>query len=329
MPSILNTAVATGPGLSSLAAATREVFSAEIWLAALPTLKFDQFSTKKTELGVQPGRTINLPKFSNIKRGGALSEGVRMKTRSMAMSQASIEVTEQGNAVGFSEFLLQTSFFDQLSAASLLLGRDMAVVLDIQLRDSIVGAAGASVVYAQGVGSRAALTSGMIYDTDCVARAVETLETHNSPKWGGDHYVCFVHPHQVAGLRRDGNWVNAALYAGSTQIYTGEVGRYLDVRFVQTTAMPNGANSAVDAETGDYVDIGYVNALHTGVSSNQVNVYQSVMFGEYAYGHATALPVELRDNGVTDFGREHALAWYAVWGSAALESQNIVVIETA
>ena len=328
MPSVLNTSTATGPGLSALAEATREVFSAEIWLACLPTLKFDQFSTKKTELGVQPGRTINIQKLNNVKRGGQLAEGVRMNTRSMSMSQASLTVYEQGNAIGFSELLLQTAFFDQLSAASLLLGRDMAIVLDTQLRDALLGAAG-STIFAHGVAARTNIVAGMGLSTDEVNMAVETLETTNSPRWGGDHYVCFVHPHQAASLRKDPDWINASLYAGSQQIYTGELGRWNDVRFVQTTVMPNGANNSVDSDTGDYVDIGFSNALRSGVSGNQTNIYKAVMFGEYAYGHATALPVELRDNGVTDFGREHALAWYAIWGSGALESQNIVVVETA
>ena len=38
------------------------------------------------------------------------------------------------------------------------------------------------------------------------------------------------------------------------------------------------------------------------------------MLGDNAFGHAISLPVELRDGGVLDFGREHALAWYSIWG---------------
>lgn len=327
MPSVLNTASTTGAGFSQQVNAIRDVYSAEIWFAALPILKFDQFSTKKTELGVQPGRTIQLPKYGSIKRGGRLQEGVRLQTRGMSMSQASLTVYEQGNAIGFSEYLLQTSFFDQLSAASLLLGRDMAVVLDLQLRDTVVS--GTNVVFANGRASRTALIAGDSFDTQVLKDAVETLETNNTPKWAGDHYVCFLHPHQGRGLRDDNDWINASLYAGATQIYTGEIGRYEDVRFISTTVMPNGRNSAVDPNTGDYVDIGYNPALASGYAGNQTTIYQAVLFGEYSYGHATALPVELRDNGVEDFGREHGLAWYAIWGQGVLENPNIVVIETA
>ena len=327
MPSVLNSAVQSGSGFSQQVDSIRDVFSAEIWFAALPILKFDQFSTKKTELGVQPGRTIQIPRYGNIKRGGRLQEGVRLQTRGMSMSLQSISVYEQGNAIGFSEYLLQTSFYDQLSAASLLLGRDMALVLDGQLRDTAL--LGTNVLFAGGKAARTALTASDKFDTQLVKDGVEALETKNAPKWAGDHYICFLHPHQGRGMRDDNDWINASLYSGATQIYTGEIGRYEDVRFITTTVMPNGANATIDPDTNDYVDVGYANALQSGVSGNQTNIYQAVMFGEYSFGHATALPVELRDNGVEDFGREHGLAWYSIWGSNILENPNLVVLESA
>ena len=327
MPSVLNTATQTGPGFASQDAALRDVFSAEIWFAALPVLKFDQFTTKKTELGVQPGRTIQMLRMGNMKKGGRLAEGVRLQTRSMSTTNQSITVYENGNAIGFSEYLLQTAFFDQLTAASLLLGRDMALVLDAQLRDTAL--LGTNVLFAGGKSARTALTSGDKFDTQLVKDGVEALETRNVPKWAGDHYICFIHPHQGRGMRDDNDWINASLYAGSTQIYTGEIGRYEDVRFIVTTVMPNGATNTVDPNTGDYVDVGFSNSLRAGVSGNQVNVFQALMFGEYAVGHATALPVELRDNGVEDFGREHGLAWYSIWGSNILENPNSVTLESA
>jgi N4-gp56 family major capsid protein len=327
MPSVLNTATASGAGFNQLMDATRDVYSAEIFFSALPILKFDQFTTKKTELGVQPGRTIILPKFGQIKRGGKLREGVRIQTQAMSQSSQGITVDEWGNAIGFAEYLLQTSFYDQLSAASLLLGRDMALTLDLALRD--VAVSGVNVVYGGRRAARTQLTSADVFNTVVVKDAVEFLETKNAPKWAGDHYVCFAHPHQLRGLRDDNDWINASLYSGANQIYTGEVGRYEDVRFVSTTVMPNGANSAVDPTTGDTVDIGFDSALANGTAGNQTTVYKAVFFGEYAIGHATGLPVELRDNGVQDFGREHGLAWYSIFGQSTLEAQNLMVAETA
>lgn len=329
MPSMITTAQAqqSTAGFQALLLAIRDVYSAEIYFQALPNLRFEQFATRKEELGTQPGSNIVMPKMGNIKRGGKLQEGVRMKTNAMSMSTQNITVDERGNAIAMTERLLQTSFYDNLAAASMLLGRDMAVVLDLELRDVVRTAT--QKVYGGGKSSRTALVSGDAFDTTVIHDAVEKLETANSPKWGNDFYICFVHPHQISKLRQSAGWINAQHYAGATAIFFGEVGRFNDVRFISTSVMPNGANSTVDSSTGEFADPGYDAALANGTAGNQTTIYQAVMFGEYSYGHAVALPVELRDNGVTDFGREHALAWYAIWGQALLENANIVVIETA
>ena len=52
------------------------------------------------------------------------------------------------------------------------------------------------------------------------------------------------------------------------------------------------------------------------------------MIGDNAFGHAISLPVELRDGGIIDFGREHALAWYAIWGLGKITDDAIVTIKT-
>ena len=52
------------------------------------------------------------------------------------------------------------------------------------------------------------------------------------------------------------------------------------------------------------------------------------MLGDNAFGHAISLPVELRDGGVLDFGREHALAWYSIWGFGLITDSAVVKIVT-
>ena len=42
-------------------------------------------------------------------------------------------------------------------------------------------------------------------------------------------------------------------------------------------------------------------------------------------GTPSRLPVELRDGGVLDFGREHALAWYAIWGLGLITDYSVVL----
>lgn len=325
--SVLNTAAAQGATFHNVLGAVRDVYSAEIYLSALPVMKFEQFTTKKSELGVQPGLTIQLPKFSNIKRGGRLREGKRIPIQPMNQTQQPIRVVEYGNGIGFSELLLQSSFYDQMAAASLLLGRDMSVVLDTELRDVIMGAP--NVIFPNGKAARTALVAADDFDTDLIKDGVETLEANSAPKWGNDHWICFCHPHQGRKLRDDTNWINAAMYSGLGQVYTGEMGRYEDTRFIVSTILPNGRNSAIDPLTGDPEDIGFDETLESGFAGNTIDIYRAVMFGEYSLGHAVALPVELRDNNNQDFGREHGLAWYSIFGQSVLEAKNVVVMETA
>lgn len=325
--SVLNTAAAQGATFHNVLGAVRDVYSAEIYLSALPVMKFEQFTTKKSELGIQPGLTIQLPKFSNIKRGGRLREGKKIPIQPMNQTQQPIRVVEYGNGIGFSELLLQSSFYDQMAAASLLLGRDMSVVLDTELRDVIMGAP--NVIFPNGKAARTDLVAADVFDTVLIKDGVETLEANNAPKWGNDHWICFCHPHQGRKLRDDTNWVNAAMYSGLGQVYTGEMGRYEDTRFIVSTILPNGRNSAIDPLTGDPEDIGFDETLELGFAGNLVTIYRAVMFGEYSLGHAVALPVELRDNNNQDFGREHGLAWYSIFGQSVLEAKNVVVMETA
>ena len=57
--------------------------------------------------------------------------------------------------------------------------------------------------------------------------------------------------------------------------------------------------------------------------------YIKLFYLEKTHAYAVGLPVELRDNGVTDFGREHGLVWYSIWGTGLLHPERGVVIETA
>jgi hypothetical protein len=66
----------------------------------------------------------------------------------------------------------------------------------------------------------------------------------------------------------------------------------------------------------------------TNAAATPQTVYSAVMMGDNAFGHAISLPVELRDGGVIDFGREHGLAWYAIWGFGMITDQAVVQLHT-
>jgi N4-gp56 family major capsid protein len=298
---------------------TRIVYSREIEFKALPIMRFSQFATQKTELGVEPGLTISMLTYDNLKLGGALEEMKNLSTQALSGSMKQITVQEHGNAVSNSELLIQSSFDDIMATTTTLLGRDYAMVMDCELRD--VALSGTNIVYGGQKASRAEITDTDKMKVATVKDAIEILATNNAPKYANLYWICFVHPHQSRDLRDDTAWINASNYGAPEQLFTGEIGRIDDTRFIETTLMCNGACASTDPA--------YKAELVKGTDSNQTNIYQAVIFGDAYYGIAWSLPVELRDNGVEDFGRKRSLAWYAIWGTGLLHNDYGVVIETA
>ena len=317
--------VATSQGVTNggtlFSDGVRLVYSKEIEFKALPIMRFSQFATQKTELGVEPGLTISMLTYDNLKLGGALQEMKNMSTQALSGSMKQLTVQEHGNAVSNSELLIQSSFDDIMATTTTLLGRDYALVMDCELRD--VALSGTNIVYAGGKASRDAITEADKLQVSTIKDAIEVLATNNAPKYANMYWICFVHPHQSRDLRDDSAWINASNYGAPEQLFTGEIGRIDDTRFIETTLMCNGKASENDPS--------YKRELAKGQCSspNKTDIYQSVIFGDQYYGIAWSLPVELRDNGVEDFGRKRSLAWYAIWGTGLLHNDYGVVIETA
>jgi N4-gp56 family major capsid protein len=352
---------------SSLNQAIQTIWSKEILFQAMPILRFEQFAVKKTELGVAPGLRVNFLRYKNFAVDPSpLTEGVRMTTNALTAEQIAITVAEHGYAVAVSELLLNASFDDVMASASRLLGRHMAQYLDVQARNTLSAATSAVFGYdrtgVQGVNDwyNEGTVATQISDLDgnyklstgAVKDAALTLAGKNIPRLG-ETYVQFVHPKQSRDIRSNPEFIEVTKYAAPGNFMLGEIGRLYDVVFIETTqvkklsvnaayttstsvgvpadqgVVPVKANTAPGSggnpESADFTaEKGYL----TTATGNGAEVYESIMIGDNAFGHAISLPVELRDGGVLDFGREHALAWYAIWGLGVITDQAIVKVYT-
>lgn len=308
---------ATGTKFSD---AVRTVYAKEIEFKALPLMRFFQFAQTRTELGVEPGLSISMLTYNNLKLGGKLEEATPMTTQALSGSTKQITVSEHGNAVAISELLVQSSFDDVMASATTLLGRDYAMVVDCELRDTALSN-DTNIIYGGGKTSRATVSATDTFSVSTLKDGIEILATNNAPKFAGANWICFVHPHQSRTLRDDPAWINASNYGAPEQLFTGEIGRIDDTRFIETTILCNGA-AATD-------DPAYVEELKKGEGGNLTNIYQAVVFGDAYFGIATSLPVEIRDNGVEDFGRKRSVGWYSIFGTGLLHKEYGVVIETA
>jgi N4-gp56 family major capsid protein len=291
-----------------------------------------------------------------------------MTTSALTAEQIAITVAEHGYAVAVSELLLNASFDDIMASASRLLGRHMAQYLDLQARNTLGAATSAVFGYDRsGItggaftnydeGSKAANLAGVTaahkLTTGAIKDAALTLAGKNIPRIG-ETYVQFIHPKQSRDLRSNPEFIEVTKYAAPGNFMLGEIGRLYDVVFIETTQvnlLASGTNIATAAATAYSQSVGApANQAVVPVSANTnpgaggnpaqagavattgttaTDVYESIMIGDNAFGHAISLPVELRDGGVLDFGREHALAWYAIWGLGIITDQAIVKVYTA
>jgi N4-gp56 family major capsid protein len=396
-------------GSTMMGPAIQTIWSKEILFQSMPTLRFEQFAVKKTELGTMPGLTVNFMRYNNLPvPSGSLVEGVRMKTHAITANQYAITVAEEGFAVAVSELLLNASFDDIMASASRLLGRNMALYMDSQARATLQRATSVVFGYAKpsaintGYGvyeggtpaatiAAVAASTGVAADTFyftpySVKDAVEVLASKNVPRLG-ETYVCFIHPHQSRRLRDTPEWIEVTKYAAPGNFMLGEIGRLDDVVFIETTQiaapvgadasdlyanLPGGNTTSVNpfnpdwrgAQLGDASDLApgsggnpFVDILQPSDGGGAGNPdvppgskdtypsavstpgwgqpwgpsgksYEAIMLGDNAFGHAISLPVELRDGGVLDFGREHALAWYSIWGWGVVTESSVVKIVT-
>jgi N4-gp56 family major capsid protein len=271
-----------------------------------------------------------------------------MQTNALTAQQFSITVTEHGYALAVSELLLNASFDDVMASASRLLGRNMAIYLDQLSRDTLYQATSAiygedrsnlSAVnnwYAYGdtAGSRAAMTGNHFMTPHTVKDAVESLSTKNIPRLG-ETYVAFVHPHQSRKLRDNPEFIEVTKYAAPGNFMLGEIGRLYDCVFIETTQVLKVAGGAGYGYTTDTAVAnptitpggGYTTPA-TKTGNGAADRYASIFIGDNAFGHAISLPVELRDGGILDFGREHALAWYSIFGLGLITDQAVIIAET-
>jgi len=338
---------------TQLTQAIQTIWSKEILFQAMPILRFEQFAVKKTELGVAPGLQINFMRYNNLGFAAPLVEGVRMQTNALTAQQFSITVAEHGYALAVSELLLNASFDDVMASASRLLGRNMAVYLDQLSRDTLYAAT--STIYGEdrsnlsavnnwyadgtrisstGNTARAAMTGAYNLTPKTVKDAVEVLAVKNIPRLG-ETYVAFVHPHQSRKLRDNPEFIEVTKYAAPGNFMLGEIGRLYDTVFIETTQVLKVTGGAGTSYNGDTAVAnptvaaggGYTTpATFTGTGSS--DRYSAIFIGDNAFGHAISLPVELRDGGILDFGREHALAWYSIFGLGLITDQAVVIAET-
>jgi N4-gp56 family major capsid protein len=349
MPSILGitgaqqSAVVAGNIQAALPTTVLTVFSKEILMKALPNFRLMQFARIKQDLQVEKGDTIRMHRYSPLRKGKKLLEGVAVAAKTMEATTQDIKVEEFGNAVDLTRRLQETSTFDQLMIASEQLGDDYAFTTEVDLMLTLNSLP--SVLYANEKANRAALVSTDVMSARTIRAAVEILKTKNVPSFNlvdeltgavENVFVCFLNPHQARGMREDQAWRDAVQYGNSRRIFMGEIGMYEKVIFIETTMIP-----VVKAATYTMPGAYFVNSenlsdpaivddpIPVAVSPHPtLDVHRAFIVGDYTYGYAEALPVEMIADPPADLRRRRKVGWYSIQGSGLVNADHGLILET-
>jgi N4-gp56 family major capsid protein len=219
-------------------------------------------------IGVVPaneGKTVVWNRYTNPSaKTSALTEGTDPTPSGLSASLVSATISQYGNFEQVTDILSLTAIDNSISSAVELLAYEAALSIDTVIRD--IAAATTSIIYASGVANRTSISATDVMQVADVRKTVRELKSNNAkPQMKSGTFMAVIHPDVEYDLQGDSNWVNASIYTeqGIGQVYNGEVGKLYGVRFLNTTQAPILVNSG---------------------SSDGVEVYQSLFFGEEAFG---------------------------------------------
>lgn len=229
----LNTNITTQNGEGQdLSPEMKVYYDKELIRLAGPELVHDQFAQQKN-IPKNGGKTIEFRKYDSFPKAlTPLTEGVTPDGRKMNVTTITATVQQYGDYVTISDILDLTAIDNNLLEAQELLADQAGRTLDTVTREVMVG--GTNVLYVDGKLSRATLTAENKLKVKDIKNAVRILKNANAKKINGAYWA-IIHPDAEYDITNDPEWISASQYAGSTQIFEGEIGKIHGVRFIETT----------------------------------------------------------------------------------------------
>jgi len=238
------------------------------YFALRPELYFDAAADVQPTAQSMPGASVAFTIVNDLAIAStALSEQSDVATVALSDSQVTLTLAEYGNAVLTTAKLRGTSFVDIDPVVANVVGYNAGVSIDTIARAALDS--GTNVMYASGSGatSLGSVTSraNLVQATNTISsldiRAARArLRAQNVPTFGG-MYVGYVHPDIVADIQSETvsgsniqGWRAPHVYAQPGEIWTGELGAFEGVRWIETPRAPiyEGAGSATGLSAGTY-----------------------------------------------------------------------------
>ena len=294
--------------------------------AAQPLMKFRQFCKIKEAFGKRKGETVNWLKVANLgTMGGRLVETNTMHESSQALTWGTLTVDEYGNSIPFSFKLEALSMFEMRSIIREGLLDDSAKCIDSLVEREFnkcslrgVGTATNTLTLTTN-GTTTATNTSALYPYH-VRKLILELKKRNVPGYStlnGDYAaIASIHALDSFMGAMETMTYSPNTETGLAQQLNGSIGRFYATRFVEDSfasfmIYDKDARTSTSVFSNAAAGTGYSSTSWTGTSSGP-----AYFFGSPTVREAVVVPEEIRMKVVTDYGRSHGLAWYALLGWA-------------
>ena len=293
-----------------------EELSTYLRMAVQPMTKFRQFCDAKdgSQKGLNRGDKFQWNVASNLgTQGRRLDERSPIPETGFTLSQKSLTIQEYGNSVPYTGKLNDMAKQDILSIIDANLKHDARKCFDIEaftqfkatmLRVAPTGGTSTTSVTLTTNGATAT-TNNAALGTGHVKAMSDMMKERNIPAYMGDDYFMISNPANYRPFKNALENIKLYTETGLAHIFSGEIGRFENTRFIEQTYIPRGgANNATTFDPWAGVGQPWTN----GQSS------WAFMFGGDTVTEALVIPEELRAKIPGDYGRSRGLAWYAMTG---------------
>ena len=281
---------------------TNNQLSQQIRYKAQSLQKFRQFVDMENSAGANRGNKVFFDKISNISTaGGTLVETDTIPKRNYTILQGTLTMTEYGNSIPFTQKVKTLADIQVPETIRTVLTNDMKVVLDsaaatqFMTNDYIATITNTATTTFGSSGTKVATAGANMSDKN-VRDIIDQMKKIFIPTRSDGLYACVASTNSIRGLYDF--WEAKAQLTTMDPLYIGEVGRYYGCRFVEETNFLSNA----DGSNGLYGE--------------------ACFFGSDAVREGIAIPEEIRVGIPTDFGRDQAIAWYALLGFQQVWSQS-------
>lgn len=294
------------------------------YFALRSELLFDQAADVQPTNQSMPGSAVTFTKFADLSAAtSTLNEVTDVTPAAMSDSQVTVTLAEYGNVVVTTAKLRGTSFLDVNTAAANIIGYNAGDSIDQVVRDVLAG--GSNVVYGSGGASLPTARNEVGSDDDITAndvrRVVAQLRKDNVATFNG-FYMGYIHPDVSYDFRSATDaaaWRSPHNAVDTDGIYTGEIGAFEGVRFIETPRAKV-----------------FANASNGSGSTGTVDVYCTHIMGRQALAKAFsttdgngAFPKVVRGTVADYLNRLQPLGWYWLGGYGRFREESLRRIESA